>query len=92
MNTCIKTGALVYMPAYDLACAADLFEICGCIIVRFPGNPEEKGKFFDQMPCDTTHIVYLDPPDMTWVRFDLGIVAVPADFVISLPRVPRTQP
>lgn len=81
MNVCIKTGARVYMPEYHIIAPADLFQIADCIIVRFNGNPKKLTNYIDHCPAETTHIVVTNPPDTTWCRWDLGIVAVPKGFV-----------
>jgi hypothetical protein len=64
--TCIKTGAVVHFPEYDVTVAADLYVVDGVTIVRFLPS---------QWDCDNcrevTHVAYTEGG--FWRR-DLGVL------------------
>lgn len=63
--TCIKTGAVVHFPEYDVTVAADLYVVDGVTIVRFfPGQWRPNDR-------EPTHIAYTEGG--FW-RPDLGVL------------------
>lgn len=74
--TCIKTGARVYLPDYGLYTPADLFEVGGAIIARFPRDPRDSNEYFKEAPKGTTHIITVNPPATAEVWFDRAMVIV----------------
>ena len=66
--TCIKTGAVVYFPEYNVTVVADLYAVDGVTIVRFV--PEQWDFNYDD-DREPTHIAYTDGG--FWRR-DLGIL------------------
>jgi hypothetical protein len=82
MNPCKYTGADVYLPDYDITIPADVFEIGGCAMLRVQTEGQPRGEEFAKIATfgkspHTTHIA--TPGIGSWVRFDLGIVAMPSD-------------
>ena len=64
--TCIKTGAVVHFPEYNVTVAADLYAVDGVTIVRFFPGQWDCGN--DREP---THIAYTEGG--FWRR-DLGVL------------------
>lgn len=74
MNTCIKTGAVVNLPDYNLTAVADLFAVGDSRIVHFNGDPCLIGLAGAGFPRPVTHRLYLNHPN--WWRPDLGVAVV----------------
>lgn len=68
--TCIKTGAMVRFPEYNVTVPADLYAVDGVIVVRFPPSAWEHAAIGDDN-LEPTHIAYTEGG--FWRR-DLGIL------------------
>lgn len=85
--TCIKTGARVYLPDYNTAAPADLFEIGDAIICRFNGDPRRfDGSYVKEKPANTTHVLCVNPPEHSWIRWDLGTIVVKREMTLDCQR------
>ena len=76
MNDCLKTGARVYLPDYNINAPADLFAVGATRVVRFNGDPKKVGTYGEEAP-GTTHRLHLNRSTNYW-RPDLGIAVVDA--------------
>lgn len=75
MNTCIKTGAVVQLPDYNLTAMADLFAVGDARIIRFTDDPRQIGHHGAGFPRPVTHRLYLNNRP-NWWRPDLGTAVV----------------
>lgn len=82
--TCIYTGAHVYVPSHAIHCAADIFEVSGVIVIRFPIDPTKDARSHEAVPVERiTHIVDLSyiPEAALFERLDLGVIVIDKRFV-----------
>lgn len=87
---CIKTGALVYVPAYGFCAPADLYQVGQTtIVVRFNGSPEGKESLFtEEAKMRATHVLEANGLE-NFIRLDLGIIVIDR---IDLRTVESLQP
>lgn len=87
--TCIKTGARVWLPDYNLIAPADLYAVGDSIIVRFNGDPTKyEGNFHlaGSVPEGATHIVHLNFRGENYIRLDTGTLVVERRAIDIAPR------
>jgi hypothetical protein len=72
-NPCIRTGAYVFLPQYQLYAPADIFKIGTAILVRFPRDFMRKGRSEPQR----THTHILTIPSNGYIQKTDGYVMVP---------------
>lgn len=69
--TCIKTGAMVRFPEYNVTVPADLYAVDGVIVVRFLPSAWESAAIGDDDDWEPTHIAYTEGG--FWRR-DIGVL------------------
>lgn len=74
---CIKTGALISVPAYNLCAPADIYQVGQTtLVVRFNGDPQQSEYAFTQEAiADATHVLEANGLE-NFIRFDLGIIVI----------------
>lgn len=85
--TCIKTGAIVHIPCYDLVFSADLFQVENAVVVRANG-PLKRGEnaFPLKRFCgrhQPTHNLLDSMAGNEFWRDDLGIFVVPQTRLVA---------
>ena len=81
--SCIKTGARVFFPDYGMATVTDLYAVADdTVLVVLNGDPRKhQDNYVKSPPKGTTHIIDLNPPRVSEVRFDRNWILVRAECV-----------
>lgn len=82
--TCIKTGAYVSIPDYNLFAPADIYQVGDVFIFRFNVNPCQFDSYNAQRKV--THTLAVNFAGDNFIRFDLGFVVVEARAVTTNPE------
>ena len=68
--TCIKTGARIFLDAYNRVVPADIHRVGNCYVINYNVNCPH-----DAFPAaDATHTLYTHPNDGQWHDQNNGII------------------
>lgn len=83
-NPCIKTGAYVYLPQYQVYAPADIYKIAGAILVRFPRDFMRKVARSEPQR-QATHVLTM--PSNCFIQKTDGYVMVPEHFLQEMQQL-----